>query len=87
MYRSSGQWQFSWPDYSSSFGNTSHLAFIEASADGYEEAATWVTLYDARFEKLVNGNDQMVVTVTMVPEPATLSALGACLPVFRRKRR
>ena len=91
-----GLFQFAWDPYPhiSIFGNYDHLKSIKAFADGYEPAATWVSLYDAQYEKLINGNDQMTISVSLalIPEPSTLvgliglGAIGLFIGWRHRKR-
>ena len=84
-----GEFEFSWDPYPhiGVFSNYSHLKLIKVFADGHEPQAMWVSLYDAVQEKLALGNDQMVLTLHMAPEPATLLMLSIGVPLALRRRR
>ena len=84
-----GAFTFRWAPYPSVavFGNYDQLKLIQVSAPGYEDQTTWVSIYDAVYERLIDGRDEMVVPIYMVPEPATLSVLALVAPLVLLRRR
>ncbi len=62
-----GSYEFSWDPYPTTgvFGNFDHLKLIKGQAAGYEPVAQWVSIYDAQAAKLIAGDDELTITLSM----------------------
>ena len=58
-----GEFEFSWD---AAFNNFDYLALIKASIANHYPNAVWISIFDAQEQKLVFGQEQMVVELPLI---------------------